>query len=295
MAFLIFLLCATGATLIGIWRHKCIYMQARIPINCPLGWRNGVTRFLSWLIVVVLTLGMLLASENWVSGIPDAIGVIVVLFLLFARWGVSWFIGSRLAARDVARMIGDSRDELRSIVRERRMTSGDDPSLTSEGTALSPKKRTVSKPSAGYETSTVMDQFIRAVYGDPPPKKTARLTEAIQLTYEDLLMKQVRKEEIAKVASDLYDGPIPYSTHDLALSVALNFFKRPDLVPVLFEAQLVARLTATLWLMEKKAVAPLVEAFEKKLYELYKPDIEAKGKVSRGLEEVDGEDNNDER
>ena len=68
------------------------------------------------------------------------------------------------------------------------------------------------------------EQFIFAVYGNPPPPKTAKLDEAIQLAHEELLMGVVSREEVAEIATRLYALPTPYSTHDLALSVALNFF-----------------------------------------------------------------------
>jgi len=121
--------------------------------------------------------------------------------------------------------------------------------------------------------TNALEAFIFAVYGNPPPPKTAKLDEAIQITHEELLMGVVSREEVAKLATDLNAGPIPYSTHDLALSVALNFFKQPDLVPRLRGAQLVARFKAVDWMSQKKVVPPLVQSFEDVLYKLYKPGL----------------------
>lgn len=122
--------------------------------------------------------------------------------------------------------------------------------------------------------ATVLEAFISAVYGNPPPAKTAMPEEAAQIAYEELLMGVIGKEEVAKLAIELNAGPIPYSTHDLALSVALNFFKQPDLVPRLGVAQMFARMTVVDWLQQGKVASPLVQSFEGVLYKLYKPGSE---------------------
>lgn len=121
--------------------------------------------------------------------------------------------------------------------------------------------------------ANALEAFIFAVYGNPPPPKTARPEEAAQIACEDLLMGFVSKEEVAKLATEINAGPIPYSTHDLALSVALNFFKQPDLVPRLRDAQLLARMKALDWLQQRKVVPPLVQSFEEVLYKLYEPGL----------------------
>ena len=117
---------------------------------------------------------------------------------------------------------------------------------------------------------SAMDVFIRAVYGDPPPPKRAKLSEAVELANE-LLMGVVSEREILAVATQLSNGPIPYSTHDLALSVALNFFKDPARIPTLGTAQLMARMSMLEWIQEKKVAPMLAESFENTLYKLYKP------------------------
>jgi hypothetical protein len=117
---------------------------------------------------------------------------------------------------------------------------------------------------------SAMDVFIRAVYGDPPPPKRAKLSEAVELASE-LLMGMVSEREIVTIATELNSGPIPYSTHDLALSVALNFFKDPARIPSLGTAQLMARMAMLEWLQQKKVAPMLVQSFEGTLYKLYKP------------------------
>lgn len=104
----------------------------------------------------------------------------------------------------------------------------------------------------------------------PPPPKRAKLSEAVELASE-FLMGVVSEGEIMTVATQLSSGPIPYSTHDLALSVALNFFKDPACIPSLGTAQLMARMSMLEWLQEKKVAPVLAQSFEDTLYKLYKP------------------------
>lgn len=116
-----------------------------------------------------------------------------------------------------------------------------------------------------------LDEFIFAVYGNPPPAKRANVGHAVEIA-KDLLGGLIDEKEVSRQAIELNDSPIPYSTHDLALSVSLTFFKQPQNVPHLFEAQLLARMKMLDWL-EKGFVAPmLVQSFENVLYRVYKPD-----------------------
>ena len=50
---------------------------------------------------------------------------------------------------------------------------------------------------------SVLDQLIFTVYGNPPPPKTAKLDEAIQIAHDELLMGMVNREEVAKLAAEL--------------------------------------------------------------------------------------------
>ena len=118
---------------------------------------------------------------------------------------------------------------------------------------------------------SALDEFIFAVYGNPPPPKRANLDEATSLACDELLMQNVEQKEVRALADELGGGPIPYSTHDLALSVALNFFKRPEYKPRLQMAQMFARLKMVEWLDEGLVVPVLVKSFEDVLYKLYKP------------------------
>jgi hypothetical protein len=116
---------------------------------------------------------------------------------------------------------------------------------------------------------SAMDGFIRLLYGDPPPPKRANLSEAVNLA-RDLVTGIVEERDLEAIGTKLNDGPIPYSTHDLALSIALNFFKNPEYTAKLKTAQLTTRMTMQDWLDQKKVVPMLVESFESSLDKAYK-------------------------
>ena len=124
------------------------------------------------------------------------------------------------------------------------------------------------------KTDSALDKMILAMYGDRPPPKTANIDEAVRLASEKLLMGAVDLAAVKRQAVDLAAGPIPYSTHDLAVSVALSFFKQPSLTPRLTNAQLYARMQVLEWTNEKKVVAILAMSFEQVLYKLYKPGMD---------------------
>lgn len=115
-----------------------------------------------------------------------------------------------------------------------------------------------------------LDKFIFSVYGNPPPTKRANVDQAVEIANE-LLCGVIDEKEVSRQVMALNDGPIPYSTHELALSGALNFFKQLENVHQLYEAQLLARMKMIEWL-EKGLVAPmLVQSFESVFYKIYKP------------------------
>lgn len=120
------------------------------------------------------------------------------------------------------------------------------------------------------KAQNALDEFIFAVYGNPPPPKRANVEQAIVLANE-LLMGVISEPAVRRQAIALNEGPVPYSTHDLALSVALNFFKQPEHIPQLFTAQLMARMKALEWQQAGLVVPMLLQSFEHVLYKLYKP------------------------
>ena len=119
--------------------------------------------------------------------------------------------------------------------------------------------------------TNALDALIVTLYGDPPPPKRADVNSAIQLAHQELLGGAISNREVSDVAAALSSGPIPYSTHDLALSVALHFFKQEDRIEHLQGAQMNARLLALEWAKDKKVVPMLLGSFEDTLYRLYRP------------------------
>jgi len=67
---------------------------------------------------------------------------------------------------------------------------------------------------------TVMDALIRTIYGANPLRKSADLERSITIGHEDLLSERVPLSEVKQRACELFKGPIPYSTHDPAVSTA---------------------------------------------------------------------------
>jgi hypothetical protein len=102
----------------------------------------------------------------------------------------------------------------------------------------------------------------------------------------------VEAQELRRHAFVLAATPIPYSTHDLALSMALQFFEQPKYGQRLKAAQasLKARLQAIAWFKEGLVVAPLVKSFENILYKMEKaaasPPLEPE--LKRMLDKVCG-------
>ena len=122
-----------------------------------------------------------------------------------------------------------------------------------------------------HEPKNVLDELIYATYGNPPPLKSANLSDAIAFATDELLGGVVSRTEVTKIATELFESPMPYSTHDLAYAAAMNFFKAPERRGGLMVAQLMARAKILELLQEKKLNVHLAKAFEDKLYKDYKP------------------------
>jgi hypothetical protein len=60
-----------------------------------------------------------------------------------------------------------------------------------------------------------MDSFIKAIYGDNPPQKRADVREAALLASDQLLGGAFDMQAVTGIATQLSEGPILYSTHDL--------------------------------------------------------------------------------
>ena len=117
---------------------------------------------------------------------------------------------------------------------------------------------------------TALDALIKFTYGDQPPRKTAELGPAVFLAHEELMNSSVPREQVHKRASQLIAGPIPYSTHDLALSVAMAFYKDPAWQSALADHQLAARMRVLEWIQTGKVAKVIAGVFEETLYKAYK-------------------------
>lgn len=121
--------------------------------------------------------------------------------------------------------------------------------------------------------ANALEEFIFAVYGNPPPQKRADLEEAITIATDEILMGLVERQEVQRQAEARYSGPVPYSTHDLALSVATDFFTQTVYIRRLRDFQVIALLQAIQWFQQGLVVPVWVEKFEKVLSRLYEPDL----------------------
>lgn len=116
---------------------------------------------------------------------------------------------------------------------------------------------------------SALDAVIRATYGTNPPPKSANLNDACKLAYKELLNELIGETEVADCARQLFAGPIPYSTHDLAVATSLNFLKRSELSSRLERAQLGAREKVARWAVDGKVVGPLAGSFEAVLKRIF--------------------------
>lgn len=119
---------------------------------------------------------------------------------------------------------------------------------------------------------SAMDALVRATYGENPPKRSADVAAAVDIAHTILLGGLVESKEVRSIATQLSAGPMPYSTHDLAISCAINIFRHAEgpRREALASIQVRSRLVLLAWIEEKK-VAPLIaRAFEDTLYKLFK-------------------------
>ncbi len=114
-----------------------------------------------------------------------------------------------------------------------------------------------------------LEAMIFEIYGNPPPPNSADPVQATRLASEQL-KGVVSLDEVRRETLQLNSSDFPYTTHELALSVMLKFFKSQELVTSLANLQLQARMTALQWFSDGKINRMLLEAFENELYTRYK-------------------------
>lgn len=121
------------------------------------------------------------------------------------------------------------------------------------------------------KAQNTMSQMASAMYGTGAQKGKSDLATATKYAFENLLGAVVPFEEVAAVAQGLRNGEMPYSTEDLALATALNFFRRDELQGSLSVMQMPARMQMIEWLQDGKVNLMLVQVFEDTLYNRFKP------------------------
>lgn len=118
---------------------------------------------------------------------------------------------------------------------------------------------------------TALDQLIFTMYGNPPPPAgRANLDAAVTLAFENILGGLIEMEDVRNQAIKLHSGQIPYTTHDLALSTAIHFFKEVQYTSTLSTIQIFSRMEALEWFKNGLLHQEILRTFENDLYELYK-------------------------
>ena len=120
------------------------------------------------------------------------------------------------------------------------------------------------------KSKNALDDLIYTMYGNPPPPKTAQLPKAVSIAKEILLQNEVSESEIWAIGIDLNDSPIPYTTHELAFSIAMNFFKKPELRDQFILTHLGAVLKLAEWVEDNSFNRNLASSYQQALYRTFK-------------------------
>lgn len=94
--------------------------------------------------------------------------------------------------------------------------------------------------------------------------------EAATLAADELLGGTYNEHTLVRIATDLNEPRMSYSTHDLAATVALKILKNVS-PPQRQDA--LARMTVREWFREGKVTPALVQAFENTPYSLDEPSF----------------------
>jgi hypothetical protein len=116
---------------------------------------------------------------------------------------------------------------------------------------------------------TVMDGLVKLASNSHVPKTTANLDDAIRLADQTLLQQRIALTSVVEKAKQLFNGPMPYSTHDLAVATALGYLKDPELLQTLRDVQSNARNEVARWQREGRLIPMLAETFEAVLESRY--------------------------
>ena len=118
----------------------------------------------------------------------------------------------------------------------------------------------------------IANTAVREIYGSNPPANRVDLESAITLAHQNLLLERIPREDVARLTTSLFNGPMPLSTHDLAASAALAFFQAPNYIERLRGCQLSARACILDWLKAGNIAPKIAIAFEVMLYREYKAE-----------------------
>jgi hypothetical protein len=119
-----------------------------------------------------------------------------------------------------------------------------------------------------------MDGLVKLASNNHAPKKTANLDDAIRLADQTLLQQRIPLTSVVEKAKQLFNGPMPYSTHDLAVATALGYLKDPELLQTFRDVQSNARNEVARWQREGRLNPMLAETFEAVLESRYASNSE---------------------
>jgi hypothetical protein len=103
--FVVGVVCGYIAFAVGKWRQLCIFFEGKAPFNVPLGWRNPLIRYGSWLLVLVTSL--LFASclaKLIMESVYPFVGKFSLGVLLMTRWLASGVAANKEGFRQLAEM-----------------------------------------------------------------------------------------------------------------------------------------------------------------------------------------------
>lgn len=113
-----------------------------------------------------------------------------------------------------------------------------------------------------------MEKFVSTVQGHPTPPRKADLEQAVNIAADEILMGMVRRQEVRQKAEVLHLAPVHYSTHDLALSAAVDFFVQPEYTQRLKVFHVFALIQAIQWVRQGLVAPVWVEKFAEVLGKL---------------------------
>lgn len=195
------------------------------------------------------------------------ISIALTIYILIGIFLVTLGPFRKMLSAEVDRVVESSQPASKTKVMALRLTGSTGIALLWPIFSIAIMKENAAKKN---EPQNALEALIHITYGNPPPNKSAKVKEAIDLAYKDLLGERIFRSEVTELAIELNDTPMPYSTYDLALAIALNFFTQKEKVEILRDMQLIARGTLFNWRDSGTVNLHLAKTFEDSLYKTYK-------------------------